>query len=238
MQLPSSGDTRPGSSREAPQLEWVRPPLQARSQQTLERILDAAEQIINDKGVEAATVSEIAKRAGSSVGAFYARFADKEALVRCVLERFCQEAVATSEAVLQHDHWDGVSLRDALETMVAFTLRMMMERRGILVAVSVRAARDREVTALGDRLHDHITHAVHRLITARGHTMAHPDPETAVRIGVWMVLSSLEARALYATSDARKIADDVVAKEIAQMMIAYLGIDRRVDHGIRRLRKN
>jgi hypothetical protein len=38
-------------------LEWVRPPQQQRSQQTFERILDAAESFIVENGVQALTVS-------------------------------------------------------------------------------------------------------------------------------------------------------------------------------------
>ena len=49
-----------------PGLQWVRPPQQARSQETLERLLDAAETLIAEKGFEDTPVAEVASRAGSS----------------------------------------------------------------------------------------------------------------------------------------------------------------------------
>ena len=70
------------------QLEWVRRPMQERSQRTLERILSAAETLILEVGFEGATVAEIVRRADSSVGAFYTRFKDKDALLRCLIDRF------------------------------------------------------------------------------------------------------------------------------------------------------
>ena len=59
----------------------LRPPQQARSRRTLERIERAAIELISAGGIDAASVQRITKRAKSSVGAFYARFAGKDELV-------------------------------------------------------------------------------------------------------------------------------------------------------------
>ena len=53
------------------------PPKQARSQRTLERILQAAEELVLEKGLASVSVPDIVARANSSVGGFYARFEDK-----------------------------------------------------------------------------------------------------------------------------------------------------------------
>jgi len=49
---------------------------------TRARILAAAEALIKDRGTEAATVDAVMRRAGLTVGGFYAHFASKEALAR------------------------------------------------------------------------------------------------------------------------------------------------------------
>ena len=51
-----------------------RPPRQTRSQATLDRILDAAERVFEEKSFSEATVAEIMSRAGVTVGAFYRRY--------------------------------------------------------------------------------------------------------------------------------------------------------------------
>ena len=66
------------------ELRWIRPPQQARSQETLERLLDAAETLVAEKGFDDTPVAEVARRAGSSVGAFYTRFPDKDALLHAL----------------------------------------------------------------------------------------------------------------------------------------------------------
>ena len=57
------------------------PPRQQRSAATLDRIVRAAQDLLAQRGYDAATVDDIVARAGSSKGSFYHRFADKEALL-------------------------------------------------------------------------------------------------------------------------------------------------------------
>lgn len=57
----------------------VRPAMQARSRATRTRILKILEKSVQDDSIDRLTVADIAKRAKSSVGAFYGRFADKAA---------------------------------------------------------------------------------------------------------------------------------------------------------------
>src|SRR3954447_19420969 len=63
-------------------------PQQARSRRTLLLLLSAAEELLEEKGLDAATVPAIAERAGVSVGVVYRRFPDKDALLRAVYIRF------------------------------------------------------------------------------------------------------------------------------------------------------
>jgi AcrR family transcriptional regulator len=53
---------------------------------TRARLLDAAEEVFVEKGIGAASVEEIAARAGYTRGAVYANFADKDALFAAVLD--------------------------------------------------------------------------------------------------------------------------------------------------------
>ena len=53
--------------------------MQARSRATRRRILKVLEKAVREDTIDALTVADIARRARSSVGAFYGRFADKAA---------------------------------------------------------------------------------------------------------------------------------------------------------------
>jgi AcrR family transcriptional regulator len=57
----------------------VKPAMQARSRATRQRILKVLEKSVLDHSIDALTVADIARKAKSSVGAFYGRFSDKAA---------------------------------------------------------------------------------------------------------------------------------------------------------------
>jgi AcrR family transcriptional regulator len=206
-------------------LEWVKPPLQARSAQTLERMLDAAEAMIAERGVAGTTVAGVARRAGSSVGAFYARFPDKEALVRCVFGRFIEQAEATVDDALSPDRWAGIALTNVVESAVTFMIGIFHGRRKLIGAFSRHAAVDSSMVTIGERLGTRIAARALALLDRRAESVDHPDPAQAVAVAVWLVLSALEALAAVPAGDReRLISDEVLATEISRMVTMYLGV--------------
>jgi AcrR family transcriptional regulator len=65
-----------------------RVPSQVRGQKRYEELLDAAEQVIADVGVDAATTNAIAERAGAGMGSLYRFFPNKEAIVEALAKRY------------------------------------------------------------------------------------------------------------------------------------------------------
>lgn len=84
---------RPSTGRSAP----GRPPSgrrrasQARSKATVGRILDSATALIVEKGPDAVTMTEIARRAKVVIGSLYQYFADRSAIHRALLLRHHEE---------------------------------------------------------------------------------------------------------------------------------------------------
>jgi AcrR family transcriptional regulator len=83
----------------------VAAPKQARSERTLHRLLDTAEALVVERGLAGLSIPEVARRAGSSVGGFYARLRDKNELLRALEERFFQEVSARLEALADERRW-------------------------------------------------------------------------------------------------------------------------------------
>jgi AcrR family transcriptional regulator len=212
-------------ARPAPRkLEWVRPPRQARSAETLERILDAAEALVVEAGIERLTVSEVARRAGSSVGAFYARFPDKEALLRCLFERFHEQGLATADAALAPERWRGIALADVLRATIGFMVAIVRERGRILAGMARRT--DPEVRAMSRALAEHLGTRVLAFLAARGERLRHPEPELAVRVAVFTVLSVLQSRAMLLDADGPPVLpDELVARELGRMCTSYLQVE-------------
>jgi len=60
-------------------------PQQARSRESMRKLLKAAAEVLGQHGLEGATIPRIARHAGLTPGAIYRRFPDKEALLETVI---------------------------------------------------------------------------------------------------------------------------------------------------------
>jgi AcrR family transcriptional regulator len=96
-----------------------RAPVQRRSALRVERMLDAAAELLDELGPEGLSTSAIASRAGVSVGSLYQFFPDKhavaEALARRSFERFSQQLRAVGGG-----DWEAV-VDQVIDTYVAFS---------------------------------------------------------------------------------------------------------------------
>jgi len=206
-------------------LHWVKPPQQARSQKTLERLLDAAEELIAERGVASVTVSEVVRRAGSSVGAFYARFPDKDALLATLHERSCAEALATAELALDPKRWESADLATAVLEIVKFASVLYRERRGIAVAFVELAAADASFADRRATLEADTGLRLLEFLKARESEVAHADLKVAAQVSIRMILSTLEFGAVIfrGGGDPTGISEERIATELARAVLGYLG---------------
>src|SRR5690606_21134632 len=209
----------------APELRWVRPPRQARSQVTLDRLLDAAEGLVAEKGFDDATIAELVRRAGSSVGAFYARFRDKDGLLYALYERYLEQALATADAALDPQRWEGKSIAEIVRAIVPFLVSVYREREGLMRAFVLRNHVDSEFRARQERLSHHVNAGLTRLLLARASEIRHPDPARAASFGLTMTVNTIESAVLFGEmrSSALTMSDDELAAELVRAFLAYLG---------------
>jgi AcrR family transcriptional regulator len=210
-----------------PHLRWIRPPQQARSQETLGRILDAAEALVSEKGFGDTSVAEVARRAGSSVGAFYTRFRDKDGLLYALYERYLEQAMATADDALDPERWEGIGIARMLDSVVHFLVEIYRERAGLMRVFVVRNHTDAEFGARQERLSHYVSEKLTALLLARRDEIRHPNPSRAAAFGLTMCLSSIESTVLFGEvrSGTLLLSDRDLASELIRAFIAYLGID-------------
>src|SRR5262245_60009024 len=92
----------------------TRLPRQARSTETYRRLLDAAEALLQRKSFDRVSVAEIAGRAGVTIGAFYARFPDKEALLEALEAQVTESVLRRLERVTDRAALEGLTLEEGL----------------------------------------------------------------------------------------------------------------------------
>jgi AcrR family transcriptional regulator len=94
-----------------------RVPSQRRSRERVERMLAVATELIAERGSDAMRMSEVAERAGVSIGSLYQYFPDKSAIVRTLAERYNAQGLACVQAELAPVR-DEAELRQALLRVV------------------------------------------------------------------------------------------------------------------------
>src|SRR5690349_2809433 len=159
-----------------------RPPQQTRSQETLDRILDAAEQVLEEKSFTEATLAEIMDRAGVTVGAFYRRFPDKDALLHLLDERFFHEMKERADDLLDPEHWRGASVRQILTEFARTAVDVYATKRGVARSLFLRARVDPVIQATGRQVNAHNIEQLRALLLdpSRRAEVTHPDPERAI----------------------------------------------------------
>jgi len=106
-----------------------------KSEETRERILEAALAVFRERGFQDSTMREIAAQAKVAVGAAYYYFDSKEAIVLAFYERSQREIVPATEAILD----EAKTLEARLKGIVGLKFRYFAPNRSLLGALSAHA---------------------------------------------------------------------------------------------------
>lgn len=219
-----------------PRMVAERPPRQARSRETLRRMLDAAEVVLVKFGPEGATLPRIAKQAGLSPASVYRRFRDKDALMRAVFSRFNERSRAGVQAEFDPETVRSLGLaafsRRVIQGMVkGFRANAALSRAAIQYAE--RHTKADFVRKSGDSEAESFRRMVDTFLIWRDE-IPHADPEHAIRFGFVIVASVLKDLILFdrmrAMSRVVHVNDEVLMEELPRVFLRWLGVDA-VDEG-------
>jgi AcrR family transcriptional regulator len=138
-----------------------RAPQQDRSTRRVAAFLEAGDSLFAELGFEGATMTAIAERAGSSIGALYSYFPDKKALALALLDIYAAKIEQHWKPLF--DEVEGFSAKEFSERFLDGFLHFIKENPGYLqlqaapirlrrTAAAKRAFRARLIDALRRRL--------------------------------------------------------------------------------------
>ena len=193
----------------------------------MERILGAAEELLREEPFEDVTVAEIVRRAGSSVGAFYARFPAKAALLSALYAR--QHGMRQTErgrSYLTHFVSRRMTLEERAREVIGHIVTYYRLNRHLLRSLG---AAERLSPTSGapeaDAYHDAFSRGWTAAFLAHRHEIGHPDPERAVRMGLFMVASACREAVVFSTPvvELGEMSETELAEELTSALVAYLG---------------
>lgn len=187
-------------------------PKQPRSRRTLERIVSAGLQLLEEGGPDAVTVQAVVRRARSSVGSFYARFRGKDDLLQHLREQVRSSTEAEWKGAVAEEPW-GTSLERAAARAVDLLLRRR-PRYDARLRTASRLVSSGDDEELRRRALDELAE---RLLERRDE-ITHPDPERAVRIGLAAVLGVGQ----HASRGDNGEGADGLRTECTQLLLGYL----------------
>ncbi len=170
--------------------QWVRPPRQQRSDESLRRIIAASKKLMERKSFFDISVAEIVKEARSSIGVFYSRFPDKLALLHHLDELFAREAEEAIDTNFRYENWKDSSFEEVSREVIGFLCRSHYENRGMLksIILEVRMNPNQRFQQTGKRLAEAIGRIADFLLNWR-QEIAHTQPDRLLRLGLMMSIS-------------------------------------------------
>ena len=200
-----------------------RSPVQQRSIESMNRMLDVGEQLFYEGGSTAITLEAVIERAETSTGSFYARFGDMRGFLSAMHERVLTMISAELLPVL-----DKAAMEPDLESAMrkAFTgvFEVVERHRTALFFFAVGNSHDSEWREMGAQLtigmSDVLTNLMKQYLPKFTSTTAKRRIEMAARMGIASVfqLIMLDQEELSRLSLTRK----VIATEYADMVCSYL----------------
>ena len=208
----------------SPSSAGYRPPQQRRSQESLERILDAAESLIRERGFDSMTIAELVKLSGSSVGSLYARFRNKRGLLQAVQVRYHSRVESAIAAEFSGDRPRGERLEDAVRRIVRVLCDYLLGEPELFRAFILQAVFDARVRAQGERANSQRRDRVVEVILANRVEIGHPDPELAARWVYTMCMAILRERMIFGERAelSGAVSDATMVAELTRTAISYL----------------
>ncbi|MFM0740708.1 helix-turn-helix domain containing protein [Paraburkholderia xenovorans] len=170
-------------------------PRQTRSQQGLARMLQAGREMIEASGnLDELSINDIVERAGTSIGAFYRRFDNKDSFFEVVQAAAMEQGLAYLRDTIERDPaWrsdDAATLADAV---VAFYVLSFRRNRGLYHASLLRTSqRNANWDAMKATNHEALALIVPRVVSALARERKLPAGETTTRALDFEVRATLQ----------------------------------------------
>jgi AcrR family transcriptional regulator len=205
-------------------------PQQARSRESLQKLLKAATEVLGQHGVEGATIPRIARHAGLTPGSVYRRFHNKDALLETailgLLERQ-QERLRSMTPEMARQIPFPVLVEQIINGQVIGFRSMAPLLRAIRQFVQGRAHTPfgKKATRLELRTYEQLVD----LFLTHAERINHPDPRSAVSMAMMMVVSTLRElvvvhQDLKSWKGLLPRDDQALKRELMRAFLNYLGV--------------
>ncbi len=208
--------------------EWVRAPRQARSQETLERFVEAANELLQERSFEEITVADIVSKAERTVGSFYARFDDKYAVLHVLVERLDGRIRDLVHAFCDPVRWENATVAEWVGESISLNVMAYRRAPSLFRAAVVAAATDERFRARRRATMLFCAEQQKVFLLARQDELACADPARASDLMFELVSATLDHELLFGRFTTTSPPSDVeLTLELTDLCLTLLGVGAR-----------
>lgn len=183
----------------------------------MEQLLDAAEALVAEVGVEGASVQAIAQRAGASMGSLYHFFHGKDALILALAER-CMHRVTEVNRQAVSPEMLAMPLEKVFERVVVGQVELMRQLPAFdslhEAMLAMPAGRD-----MAQRMERVLVEQVEVFLAARYPAMPEPKRQAAARYSVATVHAVMDVEGTVTQAE-----HDAMLQELQIAMVRYFSV--------------
>lgn len=204
-------------------LQWAKPPKQERSQNTHDRLIEAAERLVSrGRSWSDIGVQELVKEAGTSVGAFYNRFRDKDALLHILQITLYQEGeltAANAHALAALD----VPLEALVRAFVSLAVSVYRQQHGMRRALLLEMFTNKQFRDRAVALSKLTCEGLVAVLSQRYPATDAASLRTAVDVAHRIIYGTLDQNLMYEDAPTDHVlADSTLIEELVMAVHAYL----------------
>lgn len=186
-------------------------------------MLDAAEALFAGGGPDALTVEAVIERAGTSAGAFYARFGDRDGLLEALHERFLGRLQGLVTGIVL-EGLKQPTLAEALAVAVAGSLAVARKYHDSLVFFVLFRAADERLRKQGIAANLGFAEAFRAIVMHHKNEIRHPDPVRAVEVAFRILFAILVQQVMFKPREltGRPMIDKTLTRELCRTLLLQL----------------
>jgi AcrR family transcriptional regulator len=199
-------------------------PKQHRSEESLSRFLDATERLLEERWFDDLSVTEICQSAERSVGAFYARFGNKEQLLQELDERHLQEILDVAEQLTNETLPSCTTLDEAVFATVEALYAIYGSRPGLTRTLILRSRirPDERISARQRAARSIIPGVLEHLLRFKDEIASAAPMEALEASFLYTAYATREAILWDATGRSERVGRDELLRQLAHQMWSAL----------------
>ncbi len=200
-------------------LPMIQPSQQIRSIKTAWNLLSAGAELMRESNFNILSIEDICSKAGTTVGAFYGRFQNKDAFFLALQKLVLLQSEENMNRLWRHRTYESQSLRDVCALLVTASVERYRQNQGVY-----RTSLQRAHEGMWDAFKDIGDETRVLLTQALSHQLDH-IPQAARKLRVEFAHQTMISVLSHAVQNAPSpvhLREDTMVRELTNLLVAYL----------------